>query len=133
LEAPRECVGSWDRVALGRVLSNLLVNAIQHGFPDEPVVLTLREEGADVVIEVCNRGVPIPEDVVPYLFDPFRRGKGATSSVVGGAGGLGLGLYITKELVSAHDGRIEVRSTAAEGTTFVVRLPRAETTLSGHQ
>jgi PAS domain S-box-containing protein len=122
-EGPPQSIGMWDRVALGRILSNLLVNAVQHGGADV-VRLQLYDAIDEVVIEVNNRGAPIPKDVLPMLFDPFRRGKGATRDIVGGAAGLGLGLYIAKELVGAHGGRIEVRSTAEEGTTFVVRLPR---------
>jgi signal transduction histidine kinase len=74
------------------------------------------------VLTVHNQGPPIPEETLPALFEPFRRGTGQATEH---PSGLGLGLYIVREIVRAHDGSIEVASTAAEGTTFTVRLPRA--------
>ena len=69
------------------------------------------------MLSVHNDGAPIPASVLPVLFEPFRRGDGSPH-------GLGLGLYIVREIVRSHGGAIEVHSTAAEGTTFVSRWPR---------
>jgi phosphoserine phosphatase RsbU/P len=79
--------------------------------------------GDDVFLKVCNQGPPIPADVIPILFEPFRRGVAEDRS----PRGLGLGLYIAQQIVQAHTGTIGVESTAELGTTFTVRLPRHAT------
>jgi len=118
-------VGWWDPTRLTEVASNLIDNALQHGAPDEPIDVTLRDEGAAVVMEVHNGGAAIPEEVLPFVFDMFRRGA-APQGEAGPGAGLGLGLYIAREIVGAHGGRIAGRSSAQEGTTFTVHLPRGE-------
>jgi sigma-B regulation protein RsbU (phosphoserine phosphatase) len=87
------------------------------------VTITLEGTEADVLLSVHNRGPAIPPALQPELFDAFRRGAS------GGPGqarseGLGLGLYIVRQLVLAHGGAIDVTSSEAEGTTFLVTLPR---------
>ncbi|MCY1046647.1 PAS domain S-box protein [Corallococcus sp. bb12-1] len=111
--------GAWDADRLLQVVSNLGGNALQYSPPDSPVRFTLTDLGEQVSLEVHNSGTPIPPDVLPHLFDPFRRGGGSNPH-----GGLGLGLYIVEQVVKGHGGRIEVRSRAAEGTVFRVLLPR---------
>ena len=66
-----------------------------------------------------NRGAPIPEQLLPVIFDPFRR-----ADVTRNSRGLGLGLYIARQIVHAHDGALTVVSTADAGTTFTVAVPR---------
>ena len=78
-----------------------------------------RGEHDEAVIEVQNEGVPIPPADIPRLFQPFERGAGAATA----DHGVGLGLFISKEIVAAHRGTIGVRSTPEEGTVFTVRLP----------
>jgi PAS domain S-box-containing protein len=113
--------GRWDAARMAQVVSNLVGNAITHGGRTEPVRVTV-DGGVDALrLVVRNGGAPIPPDLLPVLFEPFRRGAGGGASQVRG---LGLGLYIAKQIVSAHGGDIEVRSTAEDGTTFVVRVPR---------
>ena len=114
--------GSWDFDRLEQVFSNLVGNAIHHGSPATPVTIDAREEGSGVAVSVHNDGTPIPEDLRIRLFDPFRRGS--RDSRTARTAGLGLGLFISKEIVAAHGGTLEVESTAAAGTTFVVKLPR---------
>jgi signal transduction histidine kinase len=121
VEAEGDTAGEWDPDLLAEVVSNLVGNAVQHG-AGQPVTVRLRGAGAEVIAEVHNGGRPIAPELVPHLFDPFRRGRGADASR---AGGIGLGLFITREIVRAHRGAIEVRSDAAAGTTVSVRLPRA--------
>jgi signal transduction histidine kinase len=75
---------------------------------------------AEVILEVHNHGPPIPEDLRQTIFEPFRRGGRKRT----GAEGLGLGLFIVDQIVRAHGGNVEVRSSKAEGTTFSVRWPR---------
>jgi sigma-B regulation protein RsbU (phosphoserine phosphatase) len=85
------------------------------------VDVRLRLSGGDAVAEVHNAGAPIPASALPDLFDPFTRGpSGGPRS----GDSLGLGLFISREIVRAHGGSLGVRSSATEGTTFAVRLPR---------
>jgi signal transduction histidine kinase len=107
--------GAWDRARIEQALSNLIVNAIQHGAGDVTLSLSGRA-GDHVMVLVRNGGPPIPADQLPNLFDAFHRGDRSPA-------GLGLGLFIVREIVRAHDGTIEVASTP-EGTTFTMRLPR---------
>lgn len=107
-----------DPDRLAQVVTNLVGNAIQHGPPGVLVGVAVRREGAAVALDVHNDGSPIPDDLVGEIFEPFHRGRR------GGEGGsLGLGLFIVREIVRAHGGSVDVRSTAGEGTTFTVRLP----------
>ncbi len=122
-----DLTGNWDAARLRQVVSNLLSNALQHGSPEEPVELSVVSEGATVVLSVHNEGVPIPPGALPTLFDPLVRHVTAESSMRRVAGSIGLGLYIVREIVKAKGGTIEVTSTAEEGTTFTVRIPRQPT------
>jgi signal transduction histidine kinase len=112
--------GEWDGDRLAQVVTNLVGNALQHGPADTPVRVSIRDEGPKVLLEVHNEGRPIPPGVLAELFEPYRRGPGAGAS----QGSLGLGLFITRQIVLGHGGTIDVRSTAPEGTTFTVCLPR---------
>lgn len=121
---PRELVGDWDSDRLEQVVSNLVGNAIQHGDLARPVTVTLAAvEGDDarVVLDVHNEGSPIPEARVEELFAPWIRGA---EEVQRRTKGLGLGLFITREIVAAHGGTVSVTSSAEAGTRFVVTLPR---------
>lgn len=114
--------GQWDPDRLAQVISNLIGNALQYSPPDTSVrVETQGEEGA-LVLAVHNTGTPIDQELLPRIFEPMERG----SEVVDQAGGsIGLGLYIVRNIVLSHAGTVTVRSTATEGTTFTVRLPRS--------
>ncbi|EPX57171.1 hypothetical protein D187_006925 [Cystobacter fuscus DSM 2262] len=114
--------GEWDGDRLAQVVTNLVGNALQHSPPGSPVRVSTRSEGASVLLEVHNenKGGAIPPEVLSTLFEPYRRGP----KVEAGQGSLGLGLFITRQIVLAHGGDIHVRSTPEEGTTFSVRLPR---------
>ena len=114
--------GEWDLERLAQVLANLLDNAFKYSPDHTPVRLSTQEQDAEsVLIEVNNQGAPIPEHLLPLLFEPFRRGEtpGGTDR-----SSMGLGLYIAQDIVRAHGGSITVRSTAEEGTTFRVCLSR---------
>jgi signal transduction histidine kinase len=108
-----------DRRRIEQVVSNLLSNAIQHGSSPDPVEVALRHERDEFVIAVSNRGAPIPEGVLPRLFQPFYRAASG-----GPRDGLGLGLFIVSEIANAHGGKVDVASSERDGTTFTVRLPR---------
>jgi signal transduction histidine kinase len=107
-----------DRSRIQQLASNLLANAIAHGAPDQPVEFDARVEGDWLVIEVRNDGEPIPAASIGDVFRPFWR-----PSRSGRREGLGLGLHICDQIVKAHGGRIEVRSSREAGTTFSARLP----------
>ncbi|HLL53113.1 MAG TPA: HAMP domain-containing sensor histidine kinase, partial [Myxococcaceae bacterium] len=113
--------GCWDEDRLAQVATNLLTNALNYSPRETPVRVTTREEGDAVVLEVHNRGEPIPPELLPTLFHPMHRG---TAKVDKSKRSIGLGLYIVKEIATAHGGTVAVRSDAQEGTTFTVRLPR---------
>jgi PAS domain S-box-containing protein len=113
--------GSWDRDRLEQVFSNLISNAILHGDPAAPVTIRASADDGAAQVSVHNAGPPIPPSIQPTLFDPFRRGE--RESRTAKTAGLGLGLYISNEIVRAHGGTIGIQSTAAEGTTFRVTLP----------
>ncbi len=115
------CVGRVDGDRFEQVVSNLLDNAIAHGDPSKPIRVAVRERGDSVCLSVQNDGSVIPAELMPVLFDPFKRGQIAESERTGG---LGLGLYIADRIVSAHGGSIDVESSVENGTRFDVCFPR---------
>ncbi len=117
LRATGDVRGYWDEGRLAQVLTNLLVNAARYGEAGAPVELWLNGLGEAVVAEVRNRGEPIPPEVQQRLFQPFVRAsrKGP---------GMGLGLFIVREIVRAHGGSVALSSTDADGTIVTVSLPR---------
>ena len=121
-EAKGDLQGAWDRDRLAQVLSNLLANALQYGRDDAPVKVAAHGGGDDVVIRVQNAGRPISEAAMKTMFEPMTREPADQADK--NASGLGLGLYIAREVVIAHGGSITVTSTEKDGTTFSVQLPR---------
>jgi signal transduction histidine kinase len=124
-----DITGVWDAGRLRQVVSNLMGNAIQHGSPEGPVELSVALEGSPpeestIVLRVHNEGAPIPPDVLPTIFDPLKRYATREAAAQRTPGSIGLGLYIVREIVLAKGGTVEVASTAEEGTTFTVRIPR---------
>lgn len=112
--------GTWDSDRLLQVLSNLVANAGQHGSPEAGILLRLDGTDRDRVgVEVHNGGA-IPGPLLPHIFNPFRN----TRHRRGQSRGLGLGLFIVREIVRAHGGTVEISSSEAAGTTFSIRLPR---------
>jgi signal transduction histidine kinase len=116
--------GRWDGARLQQLLRNLVSNAIRYGSPNAPVRVALRGEEADVRLEVTNSGPTIDASALGQIFDPLKRGS-AQGDSHDARGGLGLGLFIVREITRAHGGEVEVRSDGGE-TSFVVRLPRQE-------
>ncbi len=114
--------GMWDRDRLEQVFSNLVGNALQHGAGDTPVAIEAHLDGEVAHVDVHNHGKPIPDPICASLFNPFRRGE--RDSRTKETQGLGLGLYISREIVLVHGGDLQVHSTASEGTTFRVTLHR---------
>ncbi|HLL53893.1 MAG TPA: PAS domain S-box protein, partial [Myxococcaceae bacterium] len=115
--------GCWDPGRMAQLVSNLVSNALQYGDPASPVRVRVSEVGrTELLLEVQNQGTPIPAEQLPQLFEPFRRGSKESSRAH--SSGLGLGLYIVREIARAHGGDVQVSSSAEEGTRFSVQLPR---------
>lgn len=109
-----------DPERLEQVLGNLISNASKYGYPQTEITLHLRQDGPRLEVSVTNRGPGISTKDLDKLFQRFHRTRLARSE---GIKGIGLGLYITKGLVEAHGGRIQVDSIPGETTTFTVELP----------
>jgi signal transduction histidine kinase len=123
LVASGDTRGRWDGARVQQVLRNLVSNAIRYGSPDAPVRVTLGGERSDVRLEVSNAGRIDPSEV-PQMFDPLRRGASERARYQGREG-LGLGLFIVREIARAHGGEVEARC-EGDQTTFAVRLPRRQ-------
>jgi signal transduction histidine kinase len=115
--------GQWDGPRLSQVLSNLVGNAIQHGGKDTPITIKACRCADGMELSVHNEGPPIPPALIPTLFDRFVQGKAGKPSENSAPSNLGLGLYIAKEIVTAHGGTITARSAQGEGTFFVAQMP----------
>jgi PAS domain S-box-containing protein len=119
-----DTTGVWDGDRLLQVFSNLLGNALHHGVCDHGCTVTVDGTAHDVVrVKVHNAGA-IPPELLPELFDPMT-GSGRRRE---GSRGLGLGLFITRQILQAHGGSIDVCSSDEHGTTFTLILPRAAAT-----
>ena len=104
-----------DPVAMTQIIENLVRNALQHSEAGHPIAVTAREADGEVHVTVANRGAPIPAELRARLFEPFRRGAASGQ-------GLGLGLYITRELARAHGGEVDVACGDGK-VAFTVRWP----------
>jgi signal transduction histidine kinase len=110
-----------DPTLLRRVIDNLLENAHKYSKSvGEGIVLRARSEGNQVIFEVADRGIGIPEEDLPRIFDPFFRSERSRSR---GTGGVGLGLTLAKRIVEAHGGKIAVESERTQGTTVRASVP----------
>lgn len=107
-----------DSLRITQLLSNLVGNAVTHGATDAPVQVKAWKEDADIVISVTNQGPPIPDALMPLLFEPFTRSEAGQRGE-----GLGLGLYIAAQIAQAHGGTLGVKSTLEAGTAFIARFP----------
>ena len=118
-----ELTGAWDAVRLGRVLDNLLANAIKYSPAGGDVVVTVAREdragAAWAVLAVTDHGLGVPAADLPRIFERFRR----AGNVAGRIGGTGIGLASARQLVEQHGGTIAVDSVEGAGSTFTVRLP----------
>jgi PAS domain S-box-containing protein len=120
LEVPGPVAGLWDRARMEQVVTNLLSNAIRYG-KGKPIAIALVGEGGKARLEVRDKGIGIAPADQEVIFERFRRAVPA-----GQYGGLGLGLYIVREIVRAAGGTVRVESAPGAGATFVVDLPRRE-------
>ncbi len=117
-----------DPKLLRQMLANLISNAIKYSAPQSEITIALREQGSAVELVVEDRGIGIPQDAMPHLFEPFNRASNAKD-----VRGTGLGLTIVKQAVDLHGGSIAVESVLGEGTRFVVALPCLDVASAGRQ
>jgi signal transduction histidine kinase len=111
-----------DRDSLKQAITNLMNNAIQYNREGGTVVISTREQGDEAVVEISDTGIGISQDNLPFIFDEFFRVKGSPTRCVSGSG---LGLPITKRIIEAHGGHIQVDSELGKGTTFTLFLPKS--------
>jgi signal transduction histidine kinase len=108
---------SGDGVRLAQVFENLFTNAIKYA-PGSPLVVLLNQIDDNILISFIDHGPGIPKESLPLLFERFYRVRGEKTVT-----GTGLGLYICKQIILAHRGKIWAESTPGEGTTFFIELP----------
>ena len=127
LERDGDFSGQWDEGRMGQLLSNLLGNALLYGARGGEVTVTMRAAPDHVSVAVHNFGKPIPEAEMERIFRPLERGaQHLPDGERRDANGLGLGLYICREIVRSHGGTLLLASGEEAGTTFTVTLPRAQ-------
>ncbi len=127
-ETSGDLTGVFDEVRMQQVITNLLNNAAQYRGKEHPVTLSVDGDPDEVVVQVKNRGPLIPSEFLQAIFNPLvqlsvgaqQEGRPSTS--------LGLGLFIAREITTAHGGTIEAESDTGTGTVFTVRLPRTSLT-----
>ena len=116
-------VVNGDRDRLEQVLGNLLENAVKYSPDGSEIFVNAEDKGDQIITSVCDRGIGIPTDELAQVFERFHRGRQVSST---NYGGLGLGLYITRQIVERHNGSIWVESKEGSGTTFHFSLPTAD-------
>jgi len=125
-----ERVVNGDRDRLEQVLGNLMENAVKYSPEGSEIMVGVENRDHEVVTSVCDRGIGIPTDELSMVFERFHRGRQVSST---NYGGLGLGLYITKQIVERHGGQIWVESKEGAGTTFYFSLPAEPAAVTSQQ
>ncbi|RZL65674.1 MAG: hybrid sensor histidine kinase/response regulator [Variovorax sp.] len=118
LIAPAPVEGAWDEFRIEQVLTNLLTNALRYG-GGKPVTVEVSTAGSSATMTVSDQGMGIGAEDQERIFEQFERTDDSRKR----ASGLGLGLFITRQIVRAHGGEVQVRSTLGEGSRFTVSLP----------
>ncbi|HEX8407308.1 MAG TPA: HAMP domain-containing sensor histidine kinase [Thermoanaerobaculia bacterium] len=111
----------WDRDAVSRALLNLVDNAIKYSGDDKAIEVVLRQDEQHVIIEVKDHGIGIAGNDLAKIFDPYFRAQFSDTQTRRGAG---LGLTLVQQIVESHGGKVEVESTAGQGSTFRLMFPR---------
>jgi len=108
-----------DEERLEQVMVNLLSNAIKFRKDNSPIMVKVENSGSELLVQVIDHGIGIPTEAMPHLFEKFYRAKDAMAR-----GGTGLGLYISKQIIEAHGGRIWAESEPGKGSTFYFTIPK---------
>ena len=124
LQAPPQLDAIFDEARIAQVMSNLIGNALQYGDAEVPVRVHLKAAGDDIVITVNNHGAPVAPDKLGAIFDPMVRIAANANSDYTERTSLGIGLFISREIVHGHGGHLRVASDEADGTTFTLTMPR---------
>lgn len=117
LKLDTDLIGKWDKLRIEQVITNLLTNAIKYA-PGKPIEISLKREAEMGVITVRDHGPGIPKEKRDMIFERFERAVSAKHT-----SGLGLGLFISKQIIQAHHGSIRVESKLGQGSAFIVKLP----------
>lgn len=123
LTAPQPALVLADRPRLEQVVARLCDNALRYSSPDSDVDIAVVVEAPSVTVSVRDSGIGIPAEVQEHVFEPFFRAHAGTPDDVGG---LGIGLYLAREIALRHGGEIWFESAVGQGTTFHLRLPRVQ-------
>ncbi len=116
----------FDQRLMRQAITNVITNALKYSPSETPVELTLKQDGDEILLDVRDYGIGIPEDELPRIFEPFHR-----AANVGAISGTGLGLSITKRAVDRHGGSITIQSAQDQGTTITLSIPVVLSTRSG--
>jgi signal transduction histidine kinase len=108
-------IGEWDSYKIEQVLNNLFSNAIRYS-PRNPISIRLKKESDKAILNVQDQGIGIDPANMERIFERFERASSAAS-------GLGLGLYITRQILDLHNGKIRVESELGKGSNFIIELP----------
>jgi signal transduction histidine kinase len=114
----RHLIAALDEKLLRSILTNVLSNSIRYSREQSPIHLRLSKRSGQVIFQISDRGIGIPSEDLPHLFEPFHRGKNVSN-----ISGTGLGLNIVKRFVELHNGQAKVDSKLNIGTTFTITLP----------
>lgn len=117
LISSEEITGNWDRFRIEQVITNLLTNALRYG-NKRPIMIELKQDGQFAIIKVIDQGIGIAKKNQDRIFERFERAISAND-----ISGLGLGLFIVKQILEMHHGSIKVESALGKGSTFIVDLP----------
>jgi signal transduction histidine kinase len=110
-----------DELRLEQVLQNMLQNAVKYSPSGGAITVQTAAQNGHVYVSISDQGIGIPQESLPHLFQRFYRAENAEAKHISG---MGVGLYLVKEIVTLHGGTIEVASTEGAGSTFTIRLPR---------
>lgn len=111
-----------DQIRLQQALTNILINALKYSPEELAVTVSVKVTSSQLVIQIIDKGIGIPDADIPYLYNLYYRGTNSKST---GVKGLGLGLSLAKEILAMHSGNIDIASKLNQGTTVTVTLPLA--------
>jgi PAS domain S-box-containing protein len=115
--ATDRAIGTWDRSRIDQIVTNLVSNAIRYA-AGSPIAVTVERDDHDAVIEVRDQGPGLPDGQIARMFERFERGTSMRHYA-----GLGLGLYVVRQITEAHGGQVTAENSAGGGARFTVRLP----------
>ena len=122
--ADKPVIGTWDKVRIEQAVSNLISNAIKYG-KNKPIIITVSHANNEAVLTVEDQGIGMSSEQQKKIFERFERAVNSKDYQ-----GLGVGLYITNQIVKAHHGKIYVHSKPNDGSVFVIELPLKQTKAS---